>query len=121
MRRSRPAANTQELFEDLCMDIPEMTPEQIRKAMDAQCVYLIQGVNGGPIKIGHTGDLRGRLATFQVASPVELKVLVTIPGGGCDLERLLHKRFAKNRIHGEWFEDCPELQSFLRPVIEQGA
>jgi hypothetical protein len=42
----------------------------------------------------------------------ELKI-IGILDGGQDLERDLHVRFARYRLHGEWFEHSPELRGYL--------
>lgn len=73
-------------------------------------VYLIQGVSGGPIKIGLTTDLDARLKALTYHEP--LRVLATVPGVRAD-EMALHKRFAHCRVHGEWFEPTDDLMEFI--------
>ncbi|MET8629598.1 GIY-YIG nuclease family protein [Kitasatospora sp. NPDC004669] len=55
------------------------------------------------MKIGRSVDPAGRLANLQAGSPVELRLLATFPGGP-RLEKHLHVCFARQRIHGEWFD-----------------
>lgn len=69
-------------------------------------VYAVQQGPGGPVKIGHTRDLRHRLSALQNGSPVPLTVLATWPGAR-DLERELHQEHAEARLSGEWFS--PEI------------
>jgi hypothetical protein len=74
-------------------------------------VYFVQGTNGGPIKIGESADVRGRLRDLQACSPVLLRLLGVV----VDLddrraeEQGWHARFASTRLHGEWFEATPAL------------
>ncbi|MFE7529119.1 GIY-YIG nuclease family protein [Kitasatospora sp. NPDC057542] len=56
-----------------------------------------------PVKIGRSVDPTGRLSSLQAGSPVELRLLATFPGGP-RLEKHLHACFARQRIHGEWFD-----------------
>ncbi len=71
-------------------------------------VYFLQGVDGGPIKIGTTRGLAGRVAYLQTASPVRLRVLCAVEGDRF-IEQGLHESFAHLRLHGEWFSPGPEI------------
>ncbi len=75
---------------------------------DDSYVYFVQAASGGPIKIGISNDPLGRLAQLQTGHPGALVILAVVPGGR-QLELDLHKKFAKHRIHGEWFSPTPEL------------
>lgn len=77
-------------------------------------VYFVQGVDGGPIKIGVATDPKRRLATLQHGSPVLLRALIIMPGG-FEMERQLHRLFAAGRMHGEWFDpDTPGLMEYIQ-------
>lgn len=56
----------------------------------------------GPVKIGCTIDLPGRLRSAACWSPFELEVLATIEGG-YDLEHQFHALFAADHERLEWF------------------
>jgi hypothetical protein len=86
--------------------------------------YFVQGIFGGPIKIGITsGSVEARVAAMQTGSPVELRTLAVLDGNH---ERELHRRFAKWRLHGEWFDSAaPGLRDVIvdagagvQPVVE---
>ena len=62
--------------------------------------YFIQGKATGLIKIGKAIHIRKRLAALQTGSPDELVCIFNIMG---DWEKRLHKKFASDRRHGEWF------------------
>lgn len=74
--------------------------------------YIIQGKLTGFIKIGASISLRNRLAMLQSVSPDELVVLRALPGG-FQTEAALHKRFAADRHHGEWFLPSEDLLRFI--------
>ena len=72
-------------------------------------VYLIQAGNGdGPVKIGHGRLPLRRLQNLQLGSPERLRLIGTIAGAATE-ESELHRRFAFDRIRGEWFRFNPEM------------
>ncbi len=85
---------------------------QPKRPAGSRTVYFIQPAQGGLIKIGVAQHLPSRLATLQTGSPLELRVIAVMQGGE-PVERELHKRFAADRRHGEWFEPSPELLDFI--------
>lgn len=95
-------------------------PHVERKPVETHFTYFIQADIGGPIKIGKTNDIRGRIETFQVGCPFRLVVLATAPNSGETSERSLHKRFASQRVHGEWFEPHPALEELISKLQEMG-
>jgi hypothetical protein len=71
-------------------------------------VYFIRGA-GGAIKIGFTQQpLKGRLKCIQNGSPVRLEVLAVRPASQ-ECERAYHRRYARHRLHGEWFKPHPDI------------
>jgi excisionase family DNA binding protein len=81
-----------------------------------EMVYFIEQVhdNGvNPIKIGFSnGGLSGRLAALRSASPYPLRVLGYMKGSREDEQRL-HKRFRRDKLHGEWFKPSKNLKNLL--------
>ena len=75
-------------------------------------VYFIQGVSGGPIKIGTSEDPYVRMASLQVACHEKLRLLATTAGGK-QREAELHARFAATRVRGEWFGPSDELLALI--------
>ena len=73
-----------------------------------QCYFI--GGEVGPIKIGYSIDVKSRLRALQASSPVTLSVLA-IRSGGETRERAYHDQFSEWRLHGEWFERCPEIEA----------
>jgi len=85
---------------------PERAPSSARR------VYFIQAQHSGLIKIGSAASPRQRLQTLQTGSPEPLVLLGDVPGGG-RRERELHRKFADDRSHGEWFTPSSALTDFI--------
>lgn len=77
-------------------------------------VYFIQASNG-LIKIGISGNATHRLANLRTMSPLPLTLLAIMPGDFSD-EVAMHLRFAKHRLHGEWFTPADELLDFINSI-----
>lgn len=66
-------------------------------------VYCIINFERNAAKIGTTRNVRKRLQQLQTASPDALYLHEQIRGGKTK-ERELHRRYAKHRLTGEWFD-----------------
>lgn len=79
-------------------------------------VYVIQGLAGGPIKVGWAKDPVKRMATLQCGAYETLHLLHVIPGGR-QQEREFHERLKGERCHigGEWFWG-PEADAFRAEI-----
>lgn len=66
-------------------------------------IYFAQAEIGGPVKIGHTTRLDPRFTELQIGSPLRLHIIGIIEPGGPSEEARLHRRLARDRMHGEWF------------------
>lgn len=75
--------------------------------------YFFQSDQGGPIKIGVTGDVVRRLRMVQNGHPYRLRV-VGLMEGNHEVE--LFRRFAAHRLCGEWFRPMFELREFIRSI-----
>ena len=82
----------------------------------AALIYFILAEQPGRVKIGYAADPHQRKKDLQVGSPVPLALIAVIPGDRTT-EPALHKRFARVRSHGEWFEFDDTIKQFL---IEHG-
>lgn len=65
-------------------------------------VYIIHCKDLNTIKIGYSDNPFARLAQLQVGNSSELSIL-SIFKGGREEEEILHKKFASNKVRGEWF------------------
>src|SRR5690606_28849223 len=75
----------------------------VRAGRRQSWIYVIGCDEVRLVKIGISSDVPGRLAGLQVGSPVELRILWTMPGS-IDMEQDLHEYFRAYRRHGEWFD-----------------
>jgi hypothetical protein len=88
--------------------------------MPEEVVYILGTPGSNTVKIGRTTNLARRFADIQNMSPVPLTVLWSHPGGH-ELETRLHRRFADQRIHGEWFtfdgDPLPVIQEAITEAL----
>lgn len=75
-------------------------------------IYFIQAGENGLIKIGYSHSPEQRLAKLQTASPVPLKILITVDGD-MGFEARLHRKFADFRAEGEWFYPVKPIKDFI--------
>jgi hypothetical protein len=78
-------------------------------------VYVVEAQNG-VIKIGVSCSPKSRALAIHQHSPVPCRLIAALPGETKD-ERRLHRRFAEQRSHCEWFRiegPVAEFVSFVR-------
>ena len=83
-------------------------------------VYFVQIGKRGPIKIGTSDDVLGRIYAFFRVTPGKPNLLAVIPGGK-EVERSWHERFAHLRYRGnaEQFRPAADLlEAIGYPPIE---
>jgi hypothetical protein len=84
--------------------------------MDGFIYFLTADHPGFPIKIGFTRERnKAREKYLQVGCPYPIVVLGMIPGRCAD-ERRLHRKFAAQRLEGEWFARSEELMKMIGAV-----
>lgn len=81
---------------------------------DPRSVYFM-GWQNGPIKIGLADNVRVRRETLQVACPYDLEILA-VTTGGLRVELEYHRKFGSQRLRGEWFERCPEIEAEIERI-----
>jgi len=81
-------------------------------------IYFIQQEGGGPIKIGHSRDIKLRLSKLQSGYPYKLTLLGYVRGG-CYEEKRLHKVFRKHRLNGEWFLPSRRVLTVISKLIKK--
>src|SRR6188474_555408 len=79
-------------------------------------IYFVRqpGVDG-PVKIGFTSNLIGRLRDFERSSPVPLIVAAKVWGGE-ELERRFHSAFLEHHRRYEWFHPSPRLNDAIAEI-----
>jgi len=76
-------------------------------------IYFIINSGTGNIKIGYTRDNpEKRLANLQTGCDAELRIL-NVVDGSTEKESMLHRKFDKNRIRGEWFKPSEEMFEYI--------
>lgn len=72
-------------------------------------VYFCKPVGvAGPIKIGCTSYLEERINALMDWSPVDLELIVCIPGN-LQLERKIQNLFVEAHIRKKWFHPVPDM------------
>ncbi len=96
---------------------PALDPSEVAKIgkqkpfrQRKQFVYFIR--NGNTVKIGHSHSPHKRMAAMRTANHAKLEMLA-ITDGGTMRERVLHKKFTKFRLSGEWFTLAPEIAKYI--------
>jgi hypothetical protein len=81
-------------------------------------IYFMQPVDGGPVKIGCSANVRARQKQLEAHYGRELALLATMEGDR-EQETEIHARFADLRLgHTEQFRPAPELMAFIgRPLL----
>lgn len=81
------------------------TPKQERvKSKKIGFVYMIQRADTNQFKIGYSSNVPNRLTAFGIALPFEVRLIASHrTDDSVETEAMWHKRFAGNRINGEWF------------------
>ena len=76
-------------------------------------IYFLQGEQTRRIKIGYTSRfIHNRMGALQIGSPDKLVFIGACPGNE-NTEYELHNKFRKHHSHGEWFNEAPELTSYI--------
>ncbi len=87
----------------------QVSPEPI------SVVYFVRCVVTGAIKIGFSEDILARFRDLQSGAPEPLELVHTI-SGGIQEERRLHRLFASERMHGEWFRAGGMCERLMRDL-----
>lgn len=82
-------------------------------------IYVIQCGDFPYYKIGLAKNLQRRRENIQTANPFPITIIIAVQTDGATaLERLLHDKFKKQWLHGEWYvltkQDLEELQGILQ-------
>lgn len=78
-----------------------------RKSESLAFVYFMRRTDG-LIKIGYSYDPKKRLFQVRAQCKQQVDILATVQGAK-KLEGDLHKKYAADRVEGEWFAESPEL------------
>lgn len=80
-------------------------------------VYVVGPVDGAVVKIGHSVSFPGRFRSLRADCPIELVIHGVEEhqdrSAAVLRERGLHRRFARERLHHEWFRATPRVRAFI--------
>lgn len=77
-----------------------------------ETIYFILSEETGLVKIGKAKNPEERLKTLVVGCPGSMK-LIAVFDSVFGIERALHRKFAKYRRNGEWFEFSLEVKKWI--------
>lgn len=81
-----------------------MNSQQINTLKPESCVYFVQDMQSGIIKIGKTGNFVQRFRSLQNSGANDLGVFDKIKTKNpSETEKIMHDFFKSERLHGEWF------------------
>lgn len=82
-------------------------------------IYFAQPVNGGPIKIGMSGDVETRRQQLASWAPWGIEILCAFPGGQMR-ESALKWALRHYQIQGEWLRSCTSVWRVIAHVEAHG-
>lgn len=95
-----------EYYLQLALEIDGM---KYRRSPKDVITYILTD-NSGLYKIGSTTNLNERLKQLSIGNPnIQLCFYLK-----CDVERILHDKFASKRVKGEWFKLTKEDLAYMR-------
>lgn len=67
------------------------------------------------IKIGISSNVSWRIDQMQGCCPYRIRLIKRVPGAA-HMEKGLHRKFAADRLIGEWFRRTPELLALINSM-----
>lgn len=78
-----------------------------------RCIYLIQDMNNGFLKIGISKNPKKRLKQLQDSNPNYLKLISVIKNKPFGYEKDLHNLFDDLRFNKEWFKKSNSIINYF--------
>lgn len=82
--------------------------------MGKQSVYFALAERSNRVKIGYAKNVFKRIRVLQTGCPERIKLILIFVGYGRGMEKLLHERFSRYRVSGEWFVYSQSIQQFVK-------
>tara|TARA_R110002012_G_scaffold69173_2_gene179151 strand:+ start:413 stop:778 length:366 start_codon:yes stop_codon:yes gene_type:complete len=79
-----------------------------KKKCDNKRVYFMRQGDSNYYKIGYTTNLKQRLKSIQMYSPITITVTASTKAN-CKFEKYLHRKYNEYNVRGEWFELPPNI------------
>lgn len=86
----------------------------VKKSEEGASVYFIQRADG-LVKIGFSHSPQLRLSQLKTQHGCGMTLLATTQGARLK-EAELHKKFAEDRVAGEWFHPSDQLMQFIKSL-----
>lgn len=112
IRLLRPSLQAWQLGQETVL--PPSVPEAVPALPTDAGVYFIRIRSSDRIKIGSAANIAVRVGAISRLLPEPALLLGFIQSAKPrELEAKLHRRFAKDRVHCEWFQASPPLLAFI--------
>jgi hypothetical protein len=79
-------------------------------------IYAARIVKNGEIKIGISADVHRRLSLLRAERGSRVELIGVTPGARIN-ERLAHRVLATSNSRGEYFNDTPQVQGFIKSYL----
>lgn len=113
-----PGGPMRSVDEDGPLPPSEDTLRRRRELDERRYVYFLQRVTDNAIKIGTSTRPSSRMYDMRAKNRCHVVLLATM-AGGLRQEQLMHGRFARSRIDGEWFKPSRFLLAFIDKLNEE--
>lgn len=87
----------------------------IKIIKESEYIYVVGNEEQSICKIGYSTNPTNRISGIQTGCPYKLKFLLIIKGNML-MEQELHKKYAKQRLNGEWFSYSGPLKYSIEKV-----
>lgn len=99
-------------YDDLEAWLAQNSPARKPRSKSGFVYFITQAEHPAAVKIGFAVDVNDRLGTLQTSSHVDLTILASFPGTVAT-EKQLHRKFADDRLRGEWFRMSEPIRQFI--------
>lgn len=92
---------------------------KVSESGESVYIYFVQCINGGPIKIGQTTNIKYRMDALQTGNPYLLNPILILYDCKKVFERVIHDYFESFRLRGEWYKEdiMSDKEELIRHLI----
>lgn len=96
-------------FEQRMVEIRASAPAAKELTIDARRGYIYFATAGDHVKIGFARDIDNRITSLRTGNHQDISLEESF-ASYFEAEKMIHRRFAKNRVRGEWFNRTSEIE-----------